>query len=675
MTVARMAVATINPWAAAATAIAAVGTALFVYYNRTKEALHVNKQLQQAQDDAATRYEEQKFRIDNLVKTVHDETLSYQRRNTALEELKRLVPDYHASLSQEGKLIDDNTEAIDKYLQRLKKQIALKALEEQYVETLTNKIRAQRKVEEAEAKAAKAYNRRRDIQEGPISLNPVALVATAGKWAGLSAREQYYDWQKNRAQEELHNAEKDGEEIQKMIDDITRQLDETFQKVENIGADSGPGGSHAGGNSSSSDRQKRVREAIEAINAEFDARANDMKQQYIDGQIQTEEEYSKQLQDIELERLNKQLEIAGMEPAQREQIRGKILDMKMKLMEQLKQLEEKQKKEEEQAATERLNISRQTLQDALLEMRRTKIEEGLTEEEYNDRILQMRRAFYKKVLEDKKLSDKDRLQLQREENELEISEEERKQQKLEELAKKQKDRLQQLFDTLRSAGEEFGEALGEWLTDTETSFKDFSKDLLKIIVKTVKNIMTAAIAERTIINIKDLGFWGVAKAAGEIALIEAAGAALNGLISNFYTGGYTGKGQWDEPRGVVHAGEFVANRYAVANDAVRPVLDLIDQAQRNGSIANLTANDIAAVARPSTTPTPAATAPGPSAAGIPVRDPELTAALRLLIRTTERAAEAYREPSMAYTFADGRGGVNEAQELLARMKSNASRKH
>lgn len=675
MTVARMAVATINPWAAAATAIAAVGTALFVYYNRTKEALHVNKQLQQAQDDAATRYEEQKFRIDNLVKTVHDETLSYQRRNTALEELKRLVPDYHASLSQEGKLIDDNTEAIDKYLQRLKKQIALKALEEQYVETLTNKIRAQRKVEDAEAKAAKAYNRRRDIQEGPISLNPVALVATAGKWAGLSAREQYYDWQKNRAQEELHNAEKDGEEIQKMIDDITRQLDETFQKVENIGADSGPGGSHAGGNSSSSDRQKRVREAIEAINAKYDARANDMKQQYIDGQIQTEEEYSKQLQDIELERLNKQLEIAGMEPAQREQIRGKILDMKMKLMEQLKQLEEKQKKEEEQAATERLNISRQTLQDALLEMRRTKIEEGLTEEEYNDRILQMRRAFYKKVLEDKKLSDKDRLQLQREENELEISEEERKQQKLEELAKKQKDRLQQLFDTLRSAGEEFGEALGEWLTDTETSFKDFSKDLLKIIVKTVKNIMTAAIAERTIINIKDLGFWGVAKAAGEIALIEAAGAALNGLISNFYTGGYTGKGQWDEPRGVVHAGEFVANRYAVANDAVRPVLDLIDQAQRNGSIANLTANDIAAVARPSTTPTPAATAPGPSAAGIPVRDPELTAALRLLIRTTERAAEAYREPSMAYTFADGRGGVNEAQELLARMKSNASRKH
>lgn len=678
MTVARMAVAAINPWAAAATAIAAVGTALFVYYNRTKEALHVNKQLQQAQDDAATRYEEQKFRIDNLVKTVHDETLSYQRRNTALEELKRLVPDYHASLSQEGKLIDDNTEAIDKYLQRLKMQIALKALEKQHVETLTNKRRARRKVEDEEAKAAKAYNRRRDIQEGPIPLNPVALVATAGKWAGLSAREQYYDWRKNRAQEELHNAEKDGEEIQKMIDDITRQLDETFQKVENSGAGSDPGGSHAGGNSSSSDRQKRVREAIEAVNAEYDTRANDLKQQFLDGQIQTEEEYSKQLQQLELERLNRQLEIAGMEPAQREQIRSKVLDLCIKMKQQLAKLDEQQRKEAAQAATERLNVSRRAMDDALLEMRRTRIEESLTEEEYAERLLQIRRAFYQKALQDQALSDEERQRLQREANELEIQEEERKQKAIQDRREKTQEKYKNNLEEINRITEDFAQAFESTVTalmnHEEDAWKNFGKEILKILINTIEKMALAYMAEVSIKNLAKYGiFGGLAVSAAEIAAIQAAAAGLKGLVSGFSSGGYTGQGRWDEPRGVVHAGEFVANRYAVANDAVRPVLDLIDQAQRNGSIANLTADDIAAVARPSAARAHQAAAHNVSAPGAPARDPELAAAIRLLTRTTAIAAQAYKEPVHAYTFADGRGGVNEAQELLARMKANASR--
>ena len=359
------------------------------------------------------------------------------------------------------------------------------------------------------------------------------------------------------------------------------------------------------------------------------------------------------LKGAELERLNRQLEIAGLEPEKREQIRGKILDMTIKLREQLEQQEEKLKQDAEKAATERLNLSRQTLQDALTEMRRTKIEEGLTEEEYAQRVLEIRRAFYRKALEDQSLSDEKRHQLQREANELEITEEERKQKKLNELAQQQEDRQRQLFDALRSAGEEFGEALGEWLTDTEVTFKEFSKDLLKIVVKTVKNIIVAAIVQR----------------------IEAAGAALTGLIENFYTGGYTGQGRWDEPRGIVHAGEFVANRYAVANDAVRPVLDLIDQAQKNGSIANLTSEDIAAVAYPSGATAPSPNRTGTPAAGNnPARDPELTKAINLLTRTTARAAEAYQEPSTAFCFLEGRGGINTAQDLLKKMKSNASRK-
>ena len=655
-------------------AVLAIGAAVaaIVHHNeKMKEARRLAEEQRQAERALYKEYNEAAARIRILRKEAEDNNKSLEERRKAIEELQKLAPDYQASISEEGKLIEKNKEKLDEYLERLKASIIL----ESYKVKMTELLQKQMEAEEDQRAASDNYWKKR--QENTLQgWNRKGATAGILRFFGLDVEE---------------NARKAKAAADKVLGDIDREIEDTEQRMkelaekwnfslvdENKGGGNGAtdgGGSGDGGGEKDADRQKRIREAIEAVNLEYDARANDLKQKYIDGQIATEEEYGKQLQALELERLNRQLEIAGLEPEKREQIRGKILDMTIKLREQLEQQEEKLKQDAEKAATERLNLSRQTLQDALTEMRRTKIEEGLTEEEYAQRVLEIRRAFYRKALEDQSLSDEKRHQLQREANELEITEEERKQKKLNELAQQQEDRQRQLFDALRSAGEEFGEALGEWLTDTEVTFKEFSKDLLKIVVKTVKNIIVAAIVQRTVDNIRTLGFWGVAKAAGEIALIEAAGAALTGLIENFYTGGYTGQGRWDEPRGIVHAGEFVANRYAVANDAVRPVLDLIDQAQKNGSITNLTSEDIAAVAYPSGATAPSPNRTGTPAAGNnPARDPELTKAINLLTRTTARAAEAYQEPSTAFCFLDGRGGINTAQDLLKKMKSNASRK-
>jgi hypothetical protein len=56
----------------------------------------------------------------------------------------------------------------------------------------------------------------------------------------------------------------------------------------------------------------------------------------------------------------------------------------------------------------------------------------------------------------------------------------------------------------------------------------------------------------------------------------------------FRKGGYTDQDASDDiPAGIVHTNEFVANRYATQNPTVRPVLDMIDYAQRNGSISTL----------------------------------------------------------------------------------------
>lgn len=86
-------------------------------------------------------------------------------------------------------------------------------------------------------------------------------------------------------------------------------------------------------------------------------------------------------------------------------------------------------------------------------------------------------------------------------------------------------------------------------------------------------------------------------AAAPIAANNSSAALNTGLIvaqsvASFAKGkkegGYTG---WDvsddTPMGIYHANEFFANAKAVRNPTIKPVLDIIDYAQRSGSVASL----------------------------------------------------------------------------------------
>ena len=112
---------------------------------------------------------------------------------------------------------------------------------------------------------------------------------------------------------------------------------------------------------------------------------------------------------------------------------------------------------------------------------------------------------------------------------------------------------------------------------------------------------------------------------------------------------------------MVHANEFVANRFATGNPSVMPVLSLIDAAQKSGSVSNLTSSDIASVL------------PEPK---IDVKQQDFTPLLAMLnaVNQTNRLLlNRLQRPITAETYASGRGGVNEAQDLLRKMKSNVSR--
>lgn len=222
-------------------------------------------------------------------------------------------------------------------------------------------------------------------------------------------------------------------------------------------------------------------------------------------------------------------------------------------------------------------------------------------------------------------------------------------------------------------GKDFGTTFAELVTDSESTLADYMKATINLILETLQKIMLASVAETQIKAIASGGpfSWaGMAAAAGKIALISAAFETAKALINNFYTGGYTGDGQWDEPRGIVHAGEFVANRYAVQNPVVRPVLDLIDQAQKNNTIGNLTAGDVAQVISPSINRTTSR----PDNEISPNDDPRMAYMFQYMLIAIKKLNRKLDEPILTYTKATGKLGVNEAQKLVEQMNNNVSRK-
>ena len=291
----------------------------------------------------------------------------------------------------------------------------------------------------------------------------------------------------------------------------------------------------------------------------------------------------------------------------------------------------------------------------------------MTEKEYDALVLEAKKSFYEKMLEDQQLSNEQREQLQRELDTAVLESVESRNKELEE-------KNRQMFDMMKSVGQEIGESLSGILTDSEKSFGDFMKSLIKTVLNAIEQLLVAYIAQITIRNVGTLGLLGLAKAAGEIALITAAFETAKATIGGFAAGGFTPDGEWDKPQGIVHSNEFVANRHAVQNPQVLPVLQLIDAAQRSGSISNLSGKDIAAVA----------TGYAPSARQAPYISNnrqsqandfrQLYVTLGRLEKVMDRATEAYKKPSPAYCYVNGRGGINEAQELNDTINRNASRK-
>lgn len=156
---------------------------------------------------------------------------------------------------------------------------------------------------------------------------------------------------------------------------------------------------------------------------------------------------------------------------------------------------------------------------------------------------------------------------------------------------------------------------------------------------------------------------GIAMAAGllNIAAIKKQHAAEE---AGYYEGGFTGGNNYRRRAGVVHEGEFVVNHSGVNNTALGPVLQMIDVAQRNNTVGQLSSAD---VSRQLGQGGAAVVAP---VVNIANDNAELKSTLQEVVQVVALLHESVKDGIPAFYSIDGENGVARGLEKLKKLKKN-----
>lgn len=116
-----------NPLGVAITAMTLL-IGLYVKFAKSSSyAAAAQKRLKDINEEADRNTREEINRIEQLKRTIENESLSVNKRRKAIEELQQIIPDYHASISEEGQLYGHNIKILKNYTEQLKNSAKIKA--------------------------------------------------------------------------------------------------------------------------------------------------------------------------------------------------------------------------------------------------------------------------------------------------------------------------------------------------------------------------------------------------------------------------------------------------------------------------------------------------------------------------------------------------------------------
>ncbi|MBF1687035.1 MAG: phage tail tape measure protein [Selenomonas sp.] len=277
----------------------------------------LQREVASATEEANRKTAEEVAKIDQLRRRVENQTLSYQERNKALLELKRLVPEYHASLRKSGKLIDNNTEAIDRYIEKLKDQAYVEALQDKLREAYRRQQdaelvvkRKQRNVQAVKDEMRNHPNQYKSTMVDVYMPSTMGAVSTGQKTEGNTAR-IVKDKELQTQQDALRGALHRLKETQQDINDLTqlalaarkKGIDPLYLNNDGGAGNGGGGGTHGGGHGSGHgggkttnpllERERKEGAALEKkLDEERKQRVEDLRAQYAAGALSYAEYYA-----------------------------------------------------------------------------------------------------------------------------------------------------------------------------------------------------------------------------------------------------------------------------------------------------------------------------------------------------------------------------------------------
>ena len=602
----------LNPFVAIATAVLAAGAAIYAFTSRTTEADKAMKSF----SSANMQEQQEMYKLYDAIRKTNEGT---QQRKDLINEFNSKYGSYISNLLTEKTTVDELAAAYREASTAIQNKIAMQKIEEAKTNVTNESIEARgeamsefQSILQRTLPASMADNMRstvldyvntnlakgfsvKQIQE-QVGKSLAKYIPDVGERAdAVNAIKDYA----NAVAEDMKKVAEIERTMGSLIVKPKEQGKPTNVLEEVIVTPTSGGGAGGGTPLSEEEAKKAVNAKLEAEELRHQNELANLKRAYLANDTLTQKEYAALAEDLELQHLNRQLEIVGLEPEKRAAIEQKILDARIKFKEDCAKEEERI----EQEARER----RQKQEEADLKKR-------------------------------------------------------------EEQQEKERALAEKYTDIARSVADNYAATIAEMITNGEMSMKNFLKETLLMAVDALEKVVEIACVEVMVKNLAataPLSFIGAAKAALQIAAIKAGFAVVKGLIGNFYTGGYTGGGAWDEPKGVVHSNEFVANRFAVANPSVRPVLDLINQAQRNNTISTLSASDISRVI------------PGTGGNGQTVvvqnDNPEMMRLIAECSVTMQMVHERFRYPIKAITTVSGRDGIKKGLDDYETLLNNKSR--
>lgn len=313
-------------------------------------------------------------------------------------------------------------------------------------------------------------------------------------------------------------------------------------------------------------QEKELQEAIALIQYKYNEQVMDAKKRYLAGMYDNDRDYSNDLEQLEKDMVARSIDAyvaAGQIGAEKAQeMQAKLLDIMIKakadLKNQAKEIVDELNKEFENAEKARKDAN---------------ILGGGTSDEENDNAAKLER--YKAFLEQKLAMTQENTeaqkQLQQQLHDTEV-------QLADDSNKKQQQKIGERQQMMANMISTLGDGLSSFFNEQDKSFHNFLKSMLTSLLDAIEMAITAYYAQMLAHELAEKSWFGVASAAGMMALTKAAFAGAKAAVKGFSTGGYvqgSGTGTSDSIPARLSNGESVMT--AKATSMFSPILSAFNQ--------------------------------------------------------------------------------------------------